>query len=212
MEKSTESIPLWKKIGEKLTPYLTRDDFISMDKDRYISLIKRLKAINELSEKEYTYANINRDLILIRMGLIHNLPEITDDSLETILKQLAVHLAVLYYNDNDVSSWSEAKEEVLEVISSGFETRVTMGLSPTEHLETLRSKIKEIGKITKETITQVISEIEDTKDKLMQSGISGVTLHKFTQYAQKLKRANDELPTKYDILEEIASWQELISK
>ncbi|MHA1303879.1 MAG: hypothetical protein ACTSQE_13350 [Candidatus Heimdallarchaeaceae archaeon] len=214
MESNAKSEPpLWKTISEKLKPFLTRDDFIHLDKERYVTLIKRLKSIQELSEREYNYANINRDLILIRMGLIHTLPDVTDDMLETILKQLAVHLATIYYENNVVKSWREAEEKVMKILNHGFSSAVTMGLTPESHLEILREYINNMEKITIENISGLIEEINKAKDNLMQAGISGVILHNLTKFAQKLKRAKEEeLPTKHEIIEETYAWQEKIKK
>ena len=68
-EKEEEKDPLWKLIIDKIKPFLTRDDIIHMDLDKFSSLVKRLFEIKEITEQEMTYAKKNRDLILIRMGL-----------------------------------------------------------------------------------------------------------------------------------------------
>ncbi|MBY9002038.1 MAG: hypothetical protein KGD64_14055, partial [Candidatus Heimdallarchaeota archaeon] len=69
-EKEEQTNPLWKLIIEKIRPFLTRDDILHMDLDKFSSLVSRLFEIKELTEQEASYAKKNRDLILIRMGLL----------------------------------------------------------------------------------------------------------------------------------------------
>ncbi len=137
-EKEEERDPLWKLIIEKIKPFLTRDDILHMDLDKFSSLVKRLFEIKEITEQEMIYAKKNRDLILIRMGLLHNIPDLDEKNLEQGLRQLAVRLVSFYYSNNVVGSLEEGEKKVLGVIEQGFSTNVTISLNPEEELTKLK--------------------------------------------------------------------------
>ncbi|MCE7741822.1 MAG: hypothetical protein GOP50_05140 [Candidatus Heimdallarchaeota archaeon] len=205
--------PLWKQITEKIKPYLTQEDIINMDLDSFGALVKRLHGINELTEHEMSYAKKNRDLILIRMGLLHNIPDLSEDDLEVGLKQIAVRLATYYFSNNVANSLEEAQTKVLEVMREGFSSSVTVSLNPEEEIITLREKLSIISKVNLENAKDIAALLTKTKDKLMNIGISGSVFYEIDKFCQMLKRQREEdLPTKNDIVEASFEWQMKIQK
>jgi len=205
--------PLWKQITEKIKPYLTQEDIINMDLDSFAALVNRLHGINELSEHEVSYAKKNRDLILIRMGLLHNIPDLTEDDLEVGLKQIAVRLATYYFSNNFANSLEEAQTKVLEVMRDGFSSSVTVSLNPEEEIINLREKLSIISRVNLENAKDIATLLTKTKDKLMNIGISGSVFYEIDKFCQLLKRQREEdLPTKNDIVEASFEWQMKIQK
>ncbi len=212
-EKEEEKDPLWKLIIEKIKPFLTRGDIIHMDLDTFSSLVKRLFEIKEITEQEMTYAKKNRDLILIRMGLLHNIPDLDEKDLEQGLRQLAVRLVNYYYKNNVVGSLEEGEKKVLGVIEQGFTTSVTISLNPEEELTKLKEMVGTISRINLENATDIIEVLQKTKDNLMNIGISGSVFYEIDKFCKLLKKTNQEdLPTKADIVEAIYEWQLKIQK
>ena len=208
-----EDEPIWKQIMEKIKPFLTREDIMNMDLDSFSALIKRLQAIDALTENELSYAKKNRDLILIRMGLLHNIPDLTEEDLELGLEQLAVRLATFYFSNKQVSSLDEAEKMVLEMINQGFSSSVTVSLNPEEEIIKLREKLNYFTKITLENAPEVASLLTKTKDNLMNIGISGSVFYSIDRFCQMLKRTMDkDLPTKAEIMEATYDWQTKILK
>jgi hypothetical protein len=208
-----EDEPIWKQIMEKIKPFLTREDIMNMDLDSFSALIKRLQAIDALTENELSYAKKNRDLILIRMGLLHNIPDLTDEDLELGLEQLAVRLATFYFSNKQVSSLDEAEKMVLDMINQGFSSSVTVSLNPEEEIIKLREKLNYFTKITLENAPEVAGLLTKTKDNLMNIGISGSVFYSIDRFCQMLKRTmEDDLPTKSEIMEATYEWQTKILK
>ena len=208
-----ETDPLWKLIIEKIKPFLTRDDILHMDLDKFSSLVKRLNEIKEITEQEMTYAKKNRDLILIRMGLLHNIPDLNEEDLELGLRQLAVRLVNYYYANNVVGSLEEGEKKVLEVIENGFSSSVTVSLNPEEELTKLKELVGSISRINLENAKEIIDILQKTKDNLMNIGISGSVFYEIDKFSKQLKKTNQEdLPTKADIVEAIYEWQLKIQK
>ncbi|MCG3227386.1 MAG: hypothetical protein H7645_10740 [Candidatus Heimdallarchaeota archaeon] len=205
--------PIWKQIMEKIKPFLTREDIMNMDLDSFSALIKRLQAIDALTEQELSYAKKNRDLILIRMGLLHNIPDLSEEDLELGLEQLAVRLATFYFSNKQVSSLDEAEKMVLEMIRQGFSSGVTISLNPEEEILKLREKLNYYTKITLENAPQIASLLTKTKDSLMNIGISGSVFYSIDKFCQTLKKTLEEdLPTKAEIMEATYEWQTKILK
>jgi len=212
-EFDEESDLLWEKIIEKIKPFLTREDIVNMDLDSFSALIKRLYAIKEITEQELNYAKKNRDLILIRMGLLHNIPDLSEEDLEAGLKQIAVRLATYYYNNNVVNSLEEAESKVLEMIKQGFSSTVTISLNPEEELVKLREKLTLLPNISLENAKNVIAILTKTKDRLMTIGISGSVFYEIDKICQMLKRTKEEeLPKKNEIIDATFEWQMKIQK
>ncbi|NPD90038.1 MAG: hypothetical protein HGN29_15095 [Asgard group archaeon] len=208
-----EDEPIWKQIMEKIKPFLTREDIMNMDFDSFAALINRLQAIEALTEQELSYAKKNRDLILIRMGLLHNIPDLTEEDLELGLEQLAIRLATFYFSNNQVSSLDEAEKMVLEMIRQGFSSGVTVSLNPEEEILKLREKLNYYTKITLENAPEIASLLTKTKDSLMNIGISGSVFYSIDKFCQMLKRTLEEdLPTKSEIMEATYDWQTKILK
>ncbi len=208
-----EDEPLWKQITEKIKPFLTQEDIVNMDLDSFSALVKRLHGIKELTEHEMSYAKKNRDLILIRMGLFHNIPDLTEDDLEVALKQISVRLATYYYSNNVANSLEEAQNIVLEVMRQGFTTSVTVSLNPEEEIIKLREKLSIISRVNLENAKDIASLLTKTKDKLMNIGISGSVFYEIEKFCQMLKRQREEdLPTKTEILDASFEWQVKIQK
>lgn len=208
-----EDEPLWKQIIEKIKPYLTLEDIINMDLDSFAALVKRLHGINELTEQEMNYAKKNRDLILIRMGLLHNIPDLQEEDLEEGLKQIAVRLALYYFSNNVVNSLEEAQTKVLEVMRQGFSSGVTVSLNPDEEIVKLREKLAIISKVNLDNAKDIANLLTKTKDKLMNIGISGSVFYEIDKFCQMLKRQREEdLPTKNEIIEASFEWQVKIQK
>ncbi len=205
--------PIWKQIMEKIKPFLTREDIMNMDLDSFSALIGRLQAIDALTEQELSYAKKNRDLILIRMGLLHNIPDLSEEDLELGLEQLAVRLATFYFSNNQVSSLDEAEKMVLDMIRQGFSSGVTISLNPEEEILKLREKLNYYTKITLENAPQIASLLTKTKDSLMNIGISGSVFYSIDKFCQTLKRTLEaDLPTKAEIMEATYDWQTKILK
>ncbi len=184
-----------------------------MDLDKFSSLVKRLFEIKEITEQEMIYAKKNRDLILIRMGLLHNIPDLDEKDLEQGLRQLAVRLVSFYYSNNVVGSLEEGEKKVLGVIEQGFSTNVTISLNPEEELTKLKEMVGTISRITLENSTDIIDVLQKTKDNLMNIGISGSVFYEIDKFCKLLKKTNQEdLPTKADIVEAIYEWQLKIQK
>jgi hypothetical protein len=208
-----ESELLWEKIIEKIKPFLTREDIVNMDLESFSALIKRLHTINEINEQELNYAKKNRDLILIRMGLLHNIPDLSEHDLEVGLKQIAVRLATYYYNNNVVNSLEEAESKVLEMIKQGFSTTVTISLNPEEELVKLREKLTLLPKVSLDNAKNIIAILTKTKDRLMTIGISGSVFYEIDKFCQMLKRTKEEdLPSKNEIIDATFEWQMKIQK
>jgi len=208
-----EEEPIWKQITEKIKPYLTQEDIINMDLDSFSALVKRLRGINELTENEMSYAKKNRDLILIRMGLLHNIPDLVEEDLEVAMEQMAVRLATYYFANGVAQSIEEAQKQVLEVIKSGFSSRVTVSLNPEEEIIKLREKLSIISKVNLDNAKDIAALLTKTKDQLMNIGISGSVFYEMERFCQMLKKQREEdLPTKNDILEASFEWQMKIQK
>ncbi len=208
-----EDEPIWKQITEKIKPYLTQEDIINMDLDSFSGLVKRLHGIDILSESEMSYAKKNRDLILIRMGLLHNIPDLEENDLEVALKQIAVRLATYYFSNNVSNSLDEAQTKVLEVMREGFSSSVTVSLNPEEVILKLRERLSIISKVNLENAKDVAALLTKTKDQLMNIGISGSVFYEMEKFCQMLKRQREEdLPTKNEILEASFEWQMKIQK
>lgn len=208
-----ESEPLWKKIIEKIKPYLTREDIVNMDLDSFSALINRLYTIKEITEQEQSYAKKNRDLILIRMGLLHNIPDLSESDLELALKQIAVRLTTHYFQNSDVNSLEEAENKVLEMMRLGFASNVTVSLNPEEEIIKLREKLSIISRVTLDNAKDIATLLTKTKDSLMNIGISGSVFYEIEKLCQMLKRQKEEdLPTKNDIIEASFEWQLKIQK
>ncbi|MFW9852161.1 MAG: hypothetical protein ACFFDS_04425 [Candidatus Thorarchaeota archaeon] len=208
-----ESELLWEKIIEKITPFLTREDIVNMDLESFSALIKRLHSIKEITEQELNYAKKNRDLILIRMGLLHNIPDLKEQDLEMGLKQIAVRLASYYYNNNVVNSLEEAESKVLDMIKHGFSSTVTISLNPEEELIKLREKLTMLPKVSLENAGDIIAILTKTKDRLMTIGISGSVFYEIDKFCQMLKRTKEEdLPSKNEIIDASFEWQMKIQK
>ena len=208
-----EEEPIWKQITEKIKPYLTQEDIINMDLDSFSALVKRLRGINELTENEMSYAKKNRDLILIRMGLLHNIPDLVEEDLEVAMEQMAVRLATYYFANGVAQSLEEAQKQVLEVIKSGFSSRVTVSLNPEEEIIKLREKLSIISKVNLDNAKDIAALLTKTKDQLMNIGISGSVFYEMERFCQMLKKQREEdLPTKNDILEASFEWQMKIQK
>ena len=208
-----EKEPIWKQIIDKILPFITKDDIVNMDLESFSAMINRLHGINAITEQEMSYAKKNRDLILIRMGLLHNIPDLSERDLELGLRQLSVRLATYYYNNNVVDSLEAAENKVLETISQGFSKTVTVSLNPDEAILKLREYLAEIPKITLENAHDVIQVLTKTKDNLMNIGVSGLVFYDIDRYCQMLKRTlEEELPTKNEIIEASFEWQLKIQK
>ncbi len=208
-----ETEPLWKKIIEKIKPYLTHEDIVNMDLESFSALINRLYAIKEITEQEQSYAKKNRDLILIRMGLLHNIPDLSESDLELALKQIAVRLTTHYFQNSDVNSLEEAENKVLEMMRLGFASNVTVSLNPEEEIIKLREKLSIITKVTLDNAKDIAALLTKTKDSLMNIGISGSVFYEIEKLCQMLKRQKEEdLPTKNDIVEASFEWQLKIQK
>jgi len=208
-----EKEPIWKQIIEKILPFITKEDIINMDLESFSAMINRLYGIKEITEQEMSYAKKNRDLILIRMGLLHNIPDLSERDLELGLRQLSVRLATYYYNNNEVDSLEAAENKVLETISQGFSKTVTVSLNPDEAILKLREYLTEISKITLENAPEIILALTKTKDNLMNIGVSGIVFYDIDRYCQMLKRTLEkELPSKNDIIEASFEWQLKIQK
>lgn len=208
-----EEEPIWRQIIEKIKPYLTQEDIINMDLDSFSALVKRLHGIKELTESEMSYAKKNRDLILIRMGLLHNIPDLQEEDLEVGLKQIAVRLATYYFSNGVSQSLEEAQTKVLEVMKSGFTSSVTVSLNPEEEIIKFREKLSVISKVSLENAKDISALLSKTKDQLMNIGISGSVFYEIDKFCQMLKRQREEdLPTKNDILEASFEWQMKIQK
>ena len=208
---SHSELPLWQKIVNKLKPYLTKTDVLELDVSRFSSLVKRLYEIKELTEQEYNYAKKNRDMILLRMGLIFAIPEIDTEALELALKQIAVRLVDLYYNDNITNTFEEAEKKVLDIINSSVKKNITMSLTPELEFEKLRQKLRQFSKITAENATEVAKILDNVKERLIEIGISGKIVHEINNYSQML-RSKDEsrFPTKGEIVNKTFDWQEKV--
>ncbi|MHA1221926.1 MAG: hypothetical protein ACTSP3_01445 [Candidatus Heimdallarchaeaceae archaeon] len=197
-----ESLPLWKNIIEKIKPFITREDIINMDLESFSALINRLFNIKK-----------NRDLILIRMGLLHNIPDLNKEDLELGLKQLAVRLTSLYYRENLANNQEEAEKMVLKLIQQGFSSNVTISLNPEEEILKLREKLSMISKITLENAHEIRELLSKTKDDLMNIGVSGSVFYEIDKFIQMLKRKNEtELPNKTEIIDASFEWQAKIQK
>ncbi len=208
-----EKEPIWKQIIDKILPFITKDDIINMDLESFSAMINRLYGIKEITEQEMSYAKKNRDLILIRMGLLHNIPDLTEKDLELGLRQLSVRLASYYYNNNEVDSLEAAENKVLETISKGFSKTVTVSLNPDEAILKLREYLSDISKITLENAPEIVEALTRAKDNLMNIGVSGLVFYDIDRYCQMLKRTiEEELPTKNDIVEASFEWQLKIQK
>ncbi|MHA1515882.1 MAG: hypothetical protein ACTSPF_10135 [Candidatus Heimdallarchaeaceae archaeon] len=179
-----ESELLWKKIIEKIKPYITHEDIVNMDLESFSALINRLYAIKEITEQEQSYAKKNRDLILIRMGLLHNIPDLSESDLELALKQISV-----------------------------LASNVTVSLNPEEEIIKLREKLSIISRVTLDNAKDIATLLTKTKDSLMNIGISGSVFYEIEKLCQMLKRQKEEdLPTKNDIIEASFEWQLKIQK
>ena len=206
---------LWKVIISKIKPYLTSDDLVFLDADRYSKLIIRLRDIKELNENELSYARKNRDLILLRMGLIHTIPDMSDHVLELALHQVAVRLAKTYYSTNVVESMEEAEKKVISLIQnigrgSGV---VSISLNPEEGIIDMRNQLIKYSKITLDNAKEIEKILSKLKDDLMEIGVVGAILHDISQVCQQLRKTREEeLPMKSDILESSYEWQEKILK
>lgn len=208
-----ETEPLWKKIIEKIKPYITREDIVNMDLESFSALINRLHTIKEITEQEQNYAKKNRDLILIRMGLLHNIPDLSESDLELALKQIAVRLTTHYFQNSDVNSLEEAENKVLEMMRLGFASNVTVSLNPEEEIIKLREKLSIISRVTLDNAKDIATLLTKTKDSLMNIGISGSVFYEIEKLCQMLKRQKEEdLPTKNDIIEASFEWQLKIQK
>ena len=206
---SQPEAPLWQRIIKKLQPYLTKTGVLELDVSRFSSLVKRLFEINELSEQEYNYAKKNRDMILLRMGLIFAIPGIDTETLELALKQIATKLVSIYYNNNICSTYDEAEKKVLEVIQVGIKKEITMALNPEKEFEVLRKKLRTFSKITLENADEVAKVLDEVKERLIEIGISGQIIHEINNYYRLLRSRNkDKFPTKEELIEEAFSWQE----
>ena len=208
-----EEEPIWKQITEKIKPYLTQEDIINMDLDSFSALVKRLHGINELTENEMSYAKKNRDLILIRMGLLHNIPDLDEDDLEVAMQQIAVRLATYYFTNGVAQSLEEAQQKVLKIMKDGFSSRVTVSLNPEEVIIKLREKLSIISKVNLDNAKDIAALLTKTKDQLMNIGISGSVFYEIEKFCQQLKKQRQEdLPTKDAILEASFEWQMKIQK
>ena len=208
-----EDEPIWKQITEKIKPYLTQEDIINMDLNSFSALVKRLQGINELTESELSYAKKNRDLILIRMGLLHNIPDLGEDDLEVAMQQISVRLATYYFTNGIAQSLEEAQQKVLEVMKEGFSSTVTVSLNPEEEIIKLREKLSIISKVNMDNAKDIAALLTKTKDQLMNIGISGSVFYEIERFCQMLKKQREEdLPTKNDILEASFEWQMKIQK
>jgi hypothetical protein len=208
-----ETEPIWKQIMEKIKPYLTREDIVNMDLESFSALVNRLHTIKEITEQELSYAKKNRDLILIRMGLLHNIPDLKEDDLEVALKQIAVRLATIYFQGSEINSLEEAENKVLEMIRLGFTSDVTVSLNPEEEIIKLREKLAIISKVNLENAKDIAALLTKTKDSLMNIGISGSVFYEIERFCQMLKRQKEEdLPTKNDIIDASFEWQAKIQK
>lgn len=204
---------LWKVIISKIKPYLTSDDLIFLDADRYSKLIIRLRDIKELNENELSYARKNRDLILLRMGLIHTIPDMSDQVLELALHQVAVRLAKTYYNTNVVESIEEAEKKVLDLVRNIGRGAVSISLNPEEGIIDMRNQLIKYSKITLDNAKEIEKILSKLKDDLMEIGVVGAILHDISQVCQQLRKTREEeLPMKSDILESSYDWQEKILK
>ena len=132
---------LWQKIISKIQPYLTQQQLYELDADRFSALVKRLYEINELSERELIYAKKNRDLILLRMGLLHAIPDVDKETLLVALKQIATHLAYKYYKENQVTSLEEAEQRIIDLVKKGIASSLQITLDPEQALVKFRSKL-----------------------------------------------------------------------
>ncbi len=208
-----ETEPIWKQIIEKIKPYLTREDIVNMDLESFSALVNRLYTIKEITENEQSYAKKNRDLILIRMGLLHNIPDLKETDLEVALKQIAVRLATIYFQSSDLNSLEEAENKVLEMIRLGFASNVTVSLNPEEEIIKLREKLAIISRVNLENAKDIAALLTKTKDSLMNIGISGSVFYEIEKFCQMLKRQKEEdLPTKNDIIDASFEWQAKIQK
>ena len=208
-----ETEPIWKQIMEKIKPYLTREDIVNMDLESFSALVNRLHTIKEITEQELSYAKKNRDLILIRMGLLHNIPDLKEDDLEVALKQIAVRLATIYFQGNEINSLEEAENKVLEMIRLGFASDVTVSLNPEEEIIKLREKLAIISRVNLENAKDIATLLTKTKDSLMNIGISGSVFYEIERFCQMLKRQKEEdLPTKNDIIDASFELQAKIQK
>ncbi len=204
---------LWKVIISKIKPYLTSDDLVFLDADRYSKLIIRLRDIKELNENELSYARKNRDLILLRMGLIHTIPDMSDHVLELALHQVAVRLAKTYYNTNVVDSIEEAEKKVLDLVQNIGRGVVSISLNPEEGIIDMRNQLTKYSKITLDNAKEIEKILSKLKDDLMEIGVVGAILHDISQVCQQLRKAREEeLPMKSDILDSSYDWQEKIMK
>ena len=208
-----ETEPIWKQIIEKIKPFLTREDIVNMDLESFSALINRLYTIKEITENEQSYAKKNRDLILIRMGLLHNIPDLKETDLEVALKQISVRLATIYFQSSEVNSLEEAENKVLEMMRLGFASNVTVSLNPEEEIIKLREKLVIVSKVSLENAKDIAALLTKTKDNLMNIGISGSVFYEIEKFCQMLKRQKEEdLPTKNDIIDASFEWQAKILK
>ncbi len=195
--------PLWSIIISKIQPYLTKVDVINLDTERYNNLIKRLLEIKDLTESEYVYAKTNKDIILIRLGLLHNIPEMDRQLLEISLKQLSTRLAEYYYKKGLVDNAEQAQSKVLSLISKSSSI---MSLNPMEEIIKLRSKMKNYSEINSSNMREINAYLIELRDKMMDIGAPGQILHEINTFSRRMKTTQN-LPTKEEIIESTLSWQ-----
>ena len=200
---------LWQKIISKIQPYLTQQQLYELDADRFSALVKRLYEINELSERELIYAKKNRDLILLRMGLLHAIPDVDKETLLVALKQIATHLAYKYYKENQVTSLEEAEQRIIDLVKKGIASSLQITLDPEQALVKFRSKLGRYSKITLENAEEIAAMLDETKEKLMEIGVGGTLLHEINKFSRELRSKNEEnLPNKGDLVAASFEWQE----
>ncbi|MHA1686283.1 MAG: hypothetical protein ACTSYD_07705 [Candidatus Heimdallarchaeaceae archaeon] len=209
IQSSENEEHLWQKIIAKIQPYLTQQQLYELDADRFSALVKRLYEIHELSERELIYAKKNRDLILLRMGLLHAIPDVDKETLLIALKQIATHLVYKYYKENQVTSLEEAEERIIDLIKKGIASSLQITLNPEQELVKFRSKLGRYSKITLDNAEEIAAMLDETKEKLMEIGVGGTLLHEINKFCRELRSKNEEnLPNKGDLVAASFEWQQ----
>lgn len=212
-QSSETTETLWEKIISKIQPYLTQQQLYELDAERFSALLKRLYTINEISERELNYARKNRDLILLRMGLLHAIPDIDAETLSIALKQIATHLAYKYYRENQVTSLEEAEQRVIDLVKKGIAASLQISLDPEQELINFRSKLSNYSKITPDNATEIADFLDQTKEKLIEIGVGGTLIHAISSFSNKLRSSSKEtLPSKGELIEASFEWQEKLKR
>ncbi len=210
-EVNNRHIPKWKMIVKKIKPYLTYDDILKFDQNSFYDLLDRLRHINKLDESEYTYAKTNTNMILIRMGLLHLIPEMNNDLIELCLKQLAAKLANIYYHEGKVHSWEEAGELIGELIKEGIHSDFKIALNIHEEFDDLITILNNYSDINPNNAEEIYSSLCLLRDSLVEIGLTGSLIYEVEKYCQKLDSISEkDVELKGDLLDSVREWKEKI--